>query len=241
MEFWISFDMSKSKAVGPNWNYPPHVVPDVPALIIRVLTAMAVAAVFPSLAGRAFADDDPPRYAVHLLFHADARAQSAAVTKGCDGCESAIHMVANDQAPMAYFLDELQSDEILAGLPTEATDIVVAKVRATQRPSSLGGPDQLEVPPTRIPRDRFFIRIPILEVLRGSATVGAEYAAYFGEPGRRIIFPLSEDQLGRDYLAVVYRSTSDAKYRLLGIPISLTQYTKWREEFARHLRSQRKK
>ena len=203
---------------------------------------MAVAAAFHRLLVEPLADDDPPRYAVHLLFHADARAQALRLPRGCDGCECAIHMVANDQAPMAYLLDELQSDEILAGLPTEATDIVVAKV-ARDTASKFAR----RARPTRSSSDSDFLATGSLSGSRSwkscaeAQLSGAEYAAYFGEPGRRIIFPLSEDQLGRDYLAVVYRSTSDAKYRLLGIPISLTQYTKWREKFARHLRSQRKK
>lgn len=154
---------------------------------------------------------------------------------------SKIHMASNDRAPMAYFLDQLPSDSILAELPAEAEDIVVAKVRATRPPSSLFGRDEIGGPPTQIPRDKFFIRIKILETLRGSAAVGAERAIYFGEPGRKITYPLSEDQLGRDYVAVIYRDSSDTKYRLFGVPISSAQYTSWHQEISSYRRSERKK
>jgi hypothetical protein len=152
-----------------------------------------------------------------------------------------IHMASNDRAPMAYFLDQLPSDSILAELPAEAEDIVIAKVRATRPPSSLFGRDEIGGPPTQIPRDKFFIRIKILETLRGSADVGAERAIYFGEPGRKITYPLSEDQLARDYVAVIYRDSSDSKYRLFGIPISSAQYTSWHQEISSYRRSRRKK
>ena len=131
-------------------------------------------------------------------------------------------------SPLAYFLDELPSELTLAGLPAEATNVVVAKVRATQTPTSLLG-RHATLP---LPRDRFFIRIKTLEVLRGNATVGEEHAIYFGEPARRLSFPLSPEQLGREYLVVIYQESSDAKRRLLGVSISDAQFKKWREEIS---------
>jgi len=203
--------------------------------------ATVVTTLFLTISTQASAGESLSRYEIQMPSPDHLGARTVAGSKDCDGCGSMIHMVANNQAPVAYFLDQFPTDLTLAGLAAEAKEVVIAKVRATESPSSLFGRDEVGTPATQMPRDKFFVRIKLLEVMRGSATVGAEYAIYFGEPGRKIIYPLSEDQLGREYVAVIYRDSSDAKYRLFGVPISSAQYTKWREEISNYRRSQLKK
>jgi len=78
--------------------------------------------------------------------------------------EGEIHMASNDRTPMAYFLDEWPADFDLTKLPSEAKDVVIAKVRATESTSSLGG---REIPGVELSRDKLFVRIEILEVRLG--------------------------------------------------------------------------
>ncbi|MBR1187436.1 hypothetical protein [Bradyrhizobium sp. AUGA SZCCT0160] len=193
-----------------------------------------------SIASGASVDSGLPRYAIQLPPPEHLRAQGVAVTQNFDGRGNVIQMVANDRAPVAYFLDQLPSDLNLAGLPAEAKDVVVARVRAIMSPSSLSGRDQSGAP-AKLPRDRLFIRIKVMEVLRGNAAVGEEYAIYFGEPGREFAYPLSPEQLTRDYVSIIYRDSLDAKRRLLGVSISLAQFMKWQEEISNHRRSLLKK
>jgi hypothetical protein len=148
-----------------------------------------------------------------------------------------IYMASNDRAPMAYFLDELPADFELTKLPSEAKDVVIARVRATEPPSSLGGRDQSGVPAAERPRDKLFTRIKILDVRLGSASIGGEYAVYFGESGHELIYPLAPDQLHRDYVVVMYRDALDAKYRLIGFPASYAHWLDWQAQISKYQRS----
>jgi hypothetical protein len=145
-----------------------------------------------------------------------------------------IHMASNDRTPMAYFLDEWPGDFDLTKLPSEAKDVVIAKVRATESTSSLGG---REIPGLELSRDKLFIRIKILEVRLGSAAVGEKYAVYFGESGYELMFPLTPDHLRRDYVVVMYRDHLDAKNRLIGFPASYAQWLEWQAEIFKYQRS----
>ena len=141
-----------------------------------------------------------------------------------------IWMASNDRAATAYFLSELPADFEQAKLPSEAKDLVIARVRATEGTSSLGGRDQSGIPATRSPRDRLFIRVRVLEVRLGSATIGEEYGVYFGEGEHQVIFPVTPDQLRRDYVVVIYRDALDGRRRLVGFPASYTQFVEWQKE-----------
>jgi hypothetical protein len=148
--------------------------------------------------------------------------------------EGEIHTASNDRAPMAYFLDEWPADFDLTKLPSEAKDVVIAKVRATESTSSLGG---REIPGLDLSRDKLFIRIKILEVRLGSAAVGEKYAVYFGESGYELMFPHTPDHLRRDYVVVMYRDSLDAKNRLIGFPASYAQWLEWQAEIFKYQRS----
>jgi hypothetical protein len=153
---------------------------------------------------------------------------------------SQVQMVANYQAPLGYFLDELPADFDLSKAPAGAKEVAIAKVRALETPSSLGGRDQSGAPPTDLPRDRLFIRMRVLEVRSGSAIVGKEYDIYFGEWGRDLLYPITPEQLGREYIVMMYLDADDAKHRLVGFPISNAQYSRWQTDVSEYRRSRLK-
>lgn len=202
--------MSKALPVSPSEVSAPHRVRFGPAAIFTML--------FLSIAsGDPCAADGLSRHVPALVL-------------GIPGGE--IHMVANDPAPMAYFLKELPADFDPTKLPKEAKDVVIAKVRATMAPASLGGRDQSGVA-APAPRDQFFIRIRILEVRLGSASVDQEYEILFGEGGRDLLYPLTPEQRRRDYVVVMYRDASDAKTRLIGFPVGRAELSEWMAEVSK--------
>ncbi|MCP3369805.1 hypothetical protein [Bradyrhizobium cajani] len=150
-------------------------------------------------------------------------------------------MVANDQAPLAYFLDELPDGFDPSQAPNGAKEVAIARVRALDIPVWLGKRDQSGITPTQRSRDRYFIRIQVLEVRSGSAPVGKTYEIYFGEWGREMIYPLTPDQLARDYVVVMYSDPTDGKHRLVGFPVNSTQYRDWMTKRSEYWRSQYKK
>jgi hypothetical protein len=154
---------------------------------------------------------------------------------------SQVQMVANYQVPLGYFLDELPADFDLSKAPAGAKEVAIAKARALETSKWLGGRDQSGAPPTDRPRDKLFIRMRVLEVRSGSAIVGKEYDIYFGEWGRDLIFPITPDQLARDYIVAMYLDPLDAKHRLIGFPISSTQYRDWSAKVSEYERSRYKK
>jgi hypothetical protein len=149
-------------------------------------------------------------------------------------------MVANNQSPLGYFLDELPADFDVSSAPGGAQEVAIAKVRALESPSSLVERDQSGVPPPK-PRDRLFIRIRVLEVRSGNAAVGKEYDIYFGVTGHDLIYPMTPDHLARDYMVAMYLDPLDAKHRLIGFPISSAQYLDWMVQVSEYGRSKYKK
>lgn len=81
----------------------------------------------------------------------------------------------------------------------------------------------------------------VLEVRSGSAAVGKTYDVYFGQWDREMIYPLTPDQLARDYVVVMYSDPTDGKHRLVGFPISSAQYLDWMAKRSEYWRSQYKK
>jgi hypothetical protein len=146
-----------------------------------------------------------------------------------------------DKTPIAYFLDQLRLDIDVSKLPSAARDVAIVRVRALEAPSSLGGRDQSGAPPTDLRRDKLFIRIRVLEVRSGSAAAGEEYDIYFGERGRDLLYPITPDQLARDYMVAMYFDPLDAKHRLIGFPVSSKQYLDWMVQVSDYQRSKYKK
>jgi hypothetical protein len=167
--------------------------------------------------------------------------RSPAITNIPNEDGSLVQMAANYQPPLGYFLDELPADFDLSKAPSGAKEVSIARVRALEIPNWLGGRDQSGVSPTNLPRDKFFIRMRVLEVRSGSATVGKVYDIYFGEWGRDLLYPLTPDQLARDYIVAMYLDPLDAKHRLIGFPVSSTQYSDWMTKRSEYWRSKYKK
>jgi hypothetical protein len=151
---------------------------------------------------------------------------------------SQVQMVANHETPTAYFLDKLDGDVDPSKLPATAREVVVAKVRALESPSWVGERHSSGSPPADLPRDVLFIRLKILDVRRGNAAIGEEYNIYFGERRNVMAYPITPDQLTREYMVVMYLDADDAKHRLVGFPISDAQYSEWQAEFLKYQRSQ---
>jgi hypothetical protein len=137
-------------------------------------------------------------------------------------------MASQDKPPIAYFLDRVPESLDSSTLPKTARDVVVARVRITSSPSYLGGRDQSGIRSPRPPY-LFHARMKILNVRSGSASVGAEVDATFGEPFPLIHFPHTPNQLSRDYDVVIYSGDDDERH-LAGFMISETQYREWDEE-----------
>lgn len=155
---------------------------------------------------------------------------------------SEIHMASNDQAPMAlpisYFLDRTPDNAGLPSVPDGATGIVVARVRLQQAPSYLGGRDQSGEPPKNLPKDIFFTRLKMVDVLRGDASVGQIFDVRFGPRGdkRKFIYPYTPDQLDREYVVVMYLDASDGRRRLASSTITELQYSQWEIEQSTYTR-----
>ena len=199
------------------------------ALSVRGFLAMVAL----STVTGAFAGDGMPPKTIQTALIGPSISQSLVSTNISENYGSQVQMVANHKTPTAYFLDKLDDDVDLSKLPTAARDVVVAKVRALKAPSWLGERHSAD-----LPRDVFFIRLKVLDVRRGNAVIGEEYNVYFGERERVLVYPITPDQLTREYMVVMYLDADDAKHRLVGFPISDAQYSVWQAEFSKYQRSQ---
>ena len=149
-----------------------------------------------------------------------------------------IHRVSNDQSPISYFSDRMLGDADLPSAPDGATGIVVAKVRLQEPPVYLGGRDQSGEAPKNQPRDIFFTRIKVINVLRGDASAGQILDVRFAQRGgkRRLIYPYTPDQRDREYMVVMYLDASDGQRRLVPFPITEFQYSQWEIEQSAYAR-----
>lgn len=147
-------------------------------------------------------------------------------------------LVVGDKMPIAYFLDRVPDDVDLPTVPNSATDIVVAKVRLQEAPSYLGGRDKSGEPPKNLSKDIFFTRVKISDVRRGGAAIGQIFDVRFGLRGdkRRLIYPYTPDQLGREYMVVMYLDVADGQHRLAPFSITELQYSQWETEQSAYTR-----
>jgi hypothetical protein len=208
--------------------------PSILALSARGILAMAVL----STVTGAFAGDGMRPKTIQTALIGHSISQGLVSTNISESYGSQVQMVANHKTPTAYFLDQLDGNVDLSKLPSAARDVVVAKVRALQSPSWLGERHSSGIPPADLPRDVLFIRLKILDVRRGNAAIGEEYNICFGERRNVMVYPITPDQLAREYMVVMYLDADDAKHRLVGFPISDAQYLEWQAEFLKYQRSQ---
>ncbi|WFU15577.1 hypothetical protein [Bradyrhizobium sp. CB3481] len=171
--------------------------------------------------GEVLATNGLPRQPVSLFIHG-----------------SGIHKVSNDQSPISYFSDRMPDDADLPRAPDGATGVVVARVRLREASVYLGGRDQSGEAPKDQPKDIFFTRIKISDVLRGDASAGQTLDVRFGQRGdkRRLIYPYTPDQRDREYIVVMYVDASDGRRRLAPFPITEFQYSQWEIEQSAYTR-----
>ncbi|WP_129268406.1 hypothetical protein [Bradyrhizobium betae] len=147
-------------------------------------------------------------------------------------------MAVNYQPPLAYFLDEFPNGFDPASMLHGEKEVAIARVRALDIPVWLGKRDQSGAQRSR---DKSFVRMQVLEVRSGSASVGKTYEVYFGDWNHEMIYPLTPDQLARDYFVVMYFDPTDGKQRLVGFPINSTQHRDWLAKRSEYWRSQHKR
>lgn len=152
--------------------------------------------------------------------------------------EDVVQLAPGYQPPLAYFRDEPPGESDLSRAPNGARELTIAKVRALDIPVWLGGRDQSGISSTKRSRDNSVVRIRIIEVRSGSASLGQTYEVYFGEWGRETVYPLTPNQLARDYIVAMYSDPTDGKYRLVGVPIGSAEYRDWMAERSEYWRSQ---
>jgi hypothetical protein len=142
-------------------------------------------------------------------------------------------MTVADGARTAYFLEQAPDDVQMSKLPKTAQDVVVARVQVLGVPAYLGGRDQSGRPSDGPrPKHALFARLKVIDVRRGDATAGAILDVKFGTRdavGSLVHNPHTPDQLGRDYVVVMFRD-NDGERSLAGFPISEAQYRQWETE-----------
>jgi hypothetical protein len=139
-------------------------------------------------------------------------------------CEEGQAQSASDTFAARYFLDQPPADLDRISPPT-AHDIIVAKVRLTQRVSWTGGRH------TADPKDVLRTRVEITDVLRGTAQIGAQYNVFFGSPRgpQNLMWPQTPDEHAREYFIVSYLE-DDGRRRLAAFPESQDAYERWQNE-----------
>jgi hypothetical protein len=126
---------------------------------------------------------------------------------------------ANGKAPVAYFSAQAGVHDLSISLPTDAQDMIVAKVRLQERILYYG------------PLDLFLAHLRVTQVLQGNAKVGQILDIYLGERGDHgnITFPCTPDQRAREYTIITYISEVGLR-RLAALPINQHEYEQWETE-----------
>ena len=142
---------------------------------------------------------------------------------------SGFPVLAAESYATQYFLDEPPSDLDLSRIPSTADDVIVAKGRIDSLAYLIGRDQSGEPPP--LPKELFYARIRVRDVLRGTPQGGATLDVYFGIPGggRKNAYPASERMKGREYFVISYVD-ADRMRRLVGVPMSVDAYNEWETE-----------
>jgi hypothetical protein len=139
-----------------------------------------------------------------------------------------------DRTPVAYFLNQIPpGTDALDHLPSNAKDVIVAKVRLQEPVIWLGGRHC-----ERCTNDIFGTRLKITEVLRGRAEAGQVFDVLLGRRSdhrRFIAIPNTPDQRGQEYTVTIYLA-EDGLRRLAAFPISQLEYEKWNAEVSSYER-----
>lgn len=198
----------------------------------RVLAGMILACVISALSGEIAHGIEGPR----ATFFGDYGAST--LPPGRHPLRAELELVAGDKMPVAYFMDRVPDDLDLPAVSGSVTDIMVAKVRVKQAPSFLGGRDRSGERPKDLPKDILFTRVEIVDVRKGRAAVGQVFDVRLGLRGdeRRFSYPLTPDQLSREYMVVIYLDVADGLRRLVPFSITELQYSQWEAEQSAYTR-----
>ena len=132
-----------------------------------------------------------------------------------------------------YFLDVPPTQDDLANLPSQARDVIVAKIRLSN-----GGPvylvrrDVSGSPSSFVTKHLFFARIELLDVVSGLARSGDQLGVFFATPrqGQRNITPRTPAMIARTYFVVIFLNAEN-EYQLLHWPASEDEYNRWEAEW----------
>ena len=106
-----------------------------------------------------------------------------------------------------YFLDHVPTKRELARIPKSARDIIIAKVKIDMIFMSNRNPDFV-LPDTVLPRPRkkypLLAKIKIIDVLKGSTTIGSRLDVYFGSAEYAPKYPSRTRDWAREYFIISY-------------------------------------
>jgi hypothetical protein len=137
------------------------------------------------------------------------------------------------EPPRKYFLDVPPTQDDLAHLPSQARDVIVAKVRLSNGgPVLLSRRDESGMPSSFVPKYLFFAQIELLDVVSGPAKSGDRLGVFFAPPGRgqRDITPRTPAMIARKYFVVIFLN-SDNEHQLLQQPASEEEFNGWEAEW----------
>ncbi len=140
---------------------------------------------------------------------------------------------ANSPYAMKYFLDAPPTQNDLANLPSQAHNVIVAKVRLSNgAPVYLVRRDESGSPSSFIPKYLFFARVEVLDVVSGLAKSGEQLGVFFATPrqGQKVITPRTPAMIARTYFVVIFLN-ADNERQLLQLPASADEYNKWEAEW----------
>jgi hypothetical protein len=119
------------------------------------------------------------------------------------------------------FLQRAPGEDELRLLPASARNVVVARVHVAGGPAYLIGRDQSGRPPA-LPKDLYWARLEVVEVIRGDARPGEQHDVFYGMPGTgsRYSRPFATER----GIHVVSYVSGDGVRRLLAFPVSEEEF-----------------
>ena len=128
-----------------------------------------------------------------------------------------------------FFLDAPPSNSELARLPTNATNVIVAKVCILGSVFSRVGRDQSGMPPPQ-PKYIFGAEVKLLDVLQGNAKRDSRYVVSFAAPNlaAHFTFPHTPEMRARNYFIVSYEDSGERL--LVGYPENSEEFASWQAE-----------
>jgi hypothetical protein len=161
----------------------------------------------------------------------------ASAPSGFHGASAQMENAQKDTKYFTSFLNKPPSKEDMSRLPSDAKDVVVAKVRVVAS-YGFGGRHGEALGPR--PRNALFgVEVIVTAVVSGNATMeprqntimGPRHHVVYGRPGSglRHIIPHTQGQRALEYYIVSYRR-DDQWRRLVEFPITKEKFEEWEKE-----------